>query len=66
MSRKSYPVGSSASVLRKASLIKRLALLRQTLFPTFLLTDMPNLFSDNSFFITYITKHLLAKLLPFL
>ena len=37
MSRKSYPNGSSASVLRKASLIKRLALLRQTLFPTFLL-----------------------------
>ena len=37
MSRKSYPTGNSASVLRKASFIKRLARLRQTLFPTFLL-----------------------------
>ena len=49
MSRKSYPVGSSASVLRKASLIKRLALLRQTLFPTFLLAKKAFRFVESPF-----------------
>lgn len=56
----SKPFSNSSKWSRILSLINRVVLCLTTLFPTFLLTVIPKLFSPESLLRTYITKYLLA------